>query len=95
MVRGRERAHVCGVITAAGKADPVVAGRVVPCGGELPRVGGASVTAGENGPALREPLSSTMSLIARLDELLFTTGEGAGAEDFMFGSPMLILTWSR
>src|SRR6202012_500216 len=25
-----------------------------------------------------------------LEELLFTTGEGPGAEDFMFGAPMLI-----
>ena len=52
-------------------------------------VDGASVTA-VNGPAVREPLSATDELSARLEELLFTTGEGPGAEDFMFGSPMLI-----
>jgi hypothetical protein len=52
-------------------------------------VDGASVTA-VSGPAVREPLSATDELSARLEELLFTTGEGPGAEDFMFGSPMLI-----
>ena len=52
-------------------------------------VDGASVTA-VNGPAVREPLSATGELSARLEELLFTTGEGPGVEDFMFGSPMLI-----
>jgi hypothetical protein len=39
---------------------------------------------------VREPLSATDERSARLEELLFTTGEGPGAEDFMFGSPMLI-----
>ena len=52
-------------------------------------VDGASVTA-VSGPAVREPLSATDELSARLDELLLTTGEGPGAEDFMIGSPMLI-----
>jgi hypothetical protein len=52
-------------------------------------VDGASVTA-VSGPAVSEPLSATDELSARLEELLFTTGEGPGAEDFMFGSPMLI-----
>ena len=51
-------------------------------------VDGASVTA--LGPGLREPLWATDELSARLDELLLTTGEGPGADDFMFGSPMLI-----
>jgi hypothetical protein len=52
-------------------------------------VDGASVSA-VSGPAVSEPLSATDALSARLEELLFTTGEGPGAEDFMFGSPMLI-----
>ena len=52
-------------------------------------VDGASVTA-VSGLAVREPLSATDHLSARLEELLLTTGEGPGAEDFMFGSPMLI-----
>jgi hypothetical protein len=52
-------------------------------------VDGASVIV-VGGPAVREPLSATDELSARLEELLFTTGEGPGAEDFRFGSPMLI-----
>jgi hypothetical protein len=52
-------------------------------------VDGASVTAA-GGPAVSEPLSVTDELSARLEELLLTTGEGPGAEDFMYGSPMLI-----
>ena len=52
-------------------------------------VDGASVTA-VGGPAVREPLPATDELSARLEELLFTIGEGPGAEDFMFGSPILI-----
>ena len=39
---------------------------------------------------MSEPLSATDELSARLEELLLTTGEGPGADDFMFGSPMLI-----
>jgi hypothetical protein len=52
-------------------------------------VDGASVTA-VSGTAVREPLSATDELSVRLEELLLTTGEGPGAEDFRFGSPMLI-----
>jgi hypothetical protein len=52
-------------------------------------VDGSSVAA-VNGPAVREPLSATGELSARLDELLLTTGEGPGAEDFRYGSPMLV-----
>lgn len=51
-------------------------------------VDGAILTA--VGPAVSEPLSATDELSARLEELLLTTGEGPGAEDLMFGSPMLI-----
>jgi hypothetical protein len=52
-------------------------------------VDGVSVTA-LGGPAVREPLAATDQLSAQLEELLLTTGEGPGAEDFMFGAPMLI-----
>lgn len=52
-------------------------------------VDGASVTA-VGGPAVSEPLTATDELSVRLEELTLTTGEGPGAEDFMFGSPMLI-----
>lgn len=52
-------------------------------------VDGASVTV-LGGPAVREPLSATDELSAQLEELLLTTGEGPGAEDFRYGSPMLI-----
>ncbi len=50
---------------------------------------GASVTA-LGGPAVREPVAATDGVSARLEELLLTTGEGPGADDLMFGSPMLI-----
>ena len=61
------------------------------CRAAVSRLGvdGASVTA-VSGLALREPLSASGELSARLEELLFTTGEGPGAEDWAFGSPMLI-----
>jgi len=52
-------------------------------------VDGASVTAA-GGPAVREPLSASGELSARLEGLLFTTGEGPGEDDFRFGSPMLV-----
>jgi len=52
-------------------------------------VDGASVTlSGE--PTAREPLFATDELTAGLEELLLMTGEGPGAVDFRFGSPMLI-----
>jgi hypothetical protein len=52
-------------------------------------VDGASVTV-MSGAMVREPLFSSDRLSARLEELQFMTGEGPGAEDFRFGSPMLI-----
>ncbi len=52
-------------------------------------VDGASVTL-MSGAMVREPLFSSDALSARLEELQFMTGEGPGAEDFRFGSPMLI-----
>ena len=52
-------------------------------------VDGASVTL-TSGAMVREPLFSSDALSARLEELQVITGEGPGAADFRFGSPMLI-----
>ena len=52
-------------------------------------IDGASVTA-VSGQGAREPLSASDEVSARLEELLFATGEGPGEEDFGFGSPMLV-----
>jgi hypothetical protein len=52
-------------------------------------VDGAGVTA-MSGAGARQPLFATDELTARLEELQFTTGEGPGADDFRFGSPILI-----
>ena len=83
-------ARVWAWIVAAHEGDgPVSLGAL--CRAAVGRLGvdGASVTA-SGGPAAREPLSATGELTAQLEELLFTTGEGPGGEDFRFGSPMLI-----
>jgi hypothetical protein len=89
-VPGERAARVWAWITAAGEADAPVSLAAL-CRAAVGRlaVDGASVAA-VSGPALSEPLSATDELSARLEELLFTTGEGPGTEDFMFGSPMLI-----
>jgi hypothetical protein len=89
-VAGERTAQVWSWIAAAREDDAQVS--LAPlCRAAAARlaVDGASVTA-VGGPAVREPLSATDELSARLDELLLTTGEGPGAEDFMYGSPMLI-----
>jgi len=52
-------------------------------------VDGASVTA-VSGLVAREPVFASDEVSARLEEFQFTTGEGPGADDFWFGSPMLI-----
>jgi hypothetical protein len=52
-------------------------------------IDGASVTV-MSGPVAREPLFASDELSQRLEELLFMTGEGPGAEDFSPGSPVLI-----
>ena len=52
-------------------------------------VDGAGVTM-TNGLVAHEPLYASDALTARLEELQFTMGEGPGAEDFAFGSPVLI-----
>jgi hypothetical protein len=89
-VAGERAARVWSWITAAGAADaPVSLASLCRAAVGCLAVDGAGVTA-VSGPAVSEPLSVTDELSARLEELLFTTGEGPGAEDFMFGSPMLI-----
>jgi ANTAR domain len=89
-VAGVWTARVWAWIGAAREGDAPVSLAAL-CRAAVGRLGvdGASVTA-VSGPAVREPLSATGELSARLEELMFTTGEGPGAEDFMFGSPMLI-----
>ena len=52
-------------------------------------VDGAGVTM-TSGLVAHEPLYASDALSARLEELQFTVGEGPGAEDFAFGSPVLI-----
>ena len=87
---GERTARVWARIAAA-RDDDVPVSLAVLCRAAVRWLGvdGAGVTA-VSGPAVREPLSATDELSARLEELLFTTGEGPGAEDFRFGSPMLI-----
>jgi hypothetical protein len=89
-VAGERTARVWSWIAAAREGDaPVSLAALCRAAAVRLAVDGASVTA-VGGPAVSEPLSATDELSARLEELLLTTGEGPGAEDFMFGSPMLI-----
>jgi hypothetical protein len=94
-VAGERTAQVWAWIAAAREGDAPVSLAVL-CAAAAGWLGvdGASVTA-LGGPAVSEPLSATDELSARLEELLFTTGEGPGVEgpglgDFRFGSPVLI-----
>jgi hypothetical protein len=89
-VAGERAARVWSWITAAGAAGVPVSLAAL-CQAAVGRlaVDGASVAA-VSGPAVSEPLAVTDEVSALLEELLFITGEGPGAEDFMFGSPMLI-----
>jgi ANTAR domain len=89
-VAGERTARVWAWIAAAREGDaPVSLAALCVAAARLLGVDGASVTA-LGGPAVREPLAATDELSAQLEELLLTTGEGPGAEDFMFGAPMLI-----
>jgi hypothetical protein len=89
-VAGERTTRVWAWIAAACEGD-APASLAALCRAAVSRLGvdGASVIA-VSGPAVREPLSASGELSARLEELLFTTGEGPGADDFRFGSPMLI-----
>jgi ANTAR domain len=89
-VAGERTARVWSWIAAAREGDaPVSLAALCRAAAARLAVDGAGVTA-VGGPAVSEPLTATDELSARLEELLLTTGEGPGAEDFMFGSPMLI-----
>jgi ANTAR domain len=89
-VAGERTARVWSWIAAAREGDaPVSLAALCRAAAARLAVDGASVTA-VGGPAVSEPLTATDELSTRLEELLLTTGEGPGAEDFMFGSPMLI-----
>jgi hypothetical protein len=89
-VAGERTARVWAWIAAARESDERMSLAAL-CRAAAARlaVDGASVTA-VGGPAVSEPLSATDELSARLEELLLTTGEGPGTEDFRYGSPMLI-----
>ena len=87
---GERTARVWSWITAAREGDkPGSLAALCRAAAARLAVDGASGTA-VGGPAVSEPLSASDELSARLEELLLTTGEGPGAEDFMFGSPILI-----
>jgi hypothetical protein len=87
---GERTIRVWGQIAAAHDGDgPVSVAAVCRAAVRWLGVDGASVTA-VGGMMSREPLFASDELSSRLEELLFTTGEGPGAEDFRFGSPVLI-----
>jgi hypothetical protein len=90
-VAGERTARVWAWIAAACEGGDAPASLAALCRAAVRRLGvdGASVSA-VSGPAVREPLAACGELSGRLEDLLITTGEGAGAEDFRFGSPMLI-----
>ena len=82
--------RVWATIAAAHEGDgPVSLDALCRAAAGLLEADGASVTA-LGGPAVRAPVAASDGLSARLEELLLTTGEGPGADDLMFGSPMLI-----
>ena len=87
---GERTARVWAWIASACERD-APASLAALCRAAVARLGvdGASVTA-VSGPAAREPLAACGELSAWLEDLLFTTGEGPGVEDFGFGSPMLV-----
>ncbi len=87
---GERAARVWAWIAAASEGDASVSLAAL-CLAAARQLGvdGASVTA-MGGAAVREPLSASDELSTWLEELLLTTGEGPGAEDYMFGSPVLI-----
>jgi hypothetical protein len=90
VVAGERTARVWSRIAAAGGAGvPVSLAALCRAAVDCLGVDGASVTA-VSGPGVSEPLCATDELSARLEELLFTTGEGPGAEDLLVGSPVLV-----
>jgi hypothetical protein len=89
-VAGERAARVWARIAAAQEGDgPVSVAALCRAAARWLGVDGASVTA-VSGLGAREPLFASDELSALLEELLLTTGEGPGEEDFRFGSPMLV-----
>jgi hypothetical protein len=89
-VAGERTVRVWEWIAAAHEGEgPVSVAAVCRAAVQWLGVDGASVTA-VSGLLAREPLFASDELSARLEELLLTTGEGPGVEDFRFGSPVLI-----
>ncbi len=87
---GERTARVWARIAAAHEGDgPVSVSALCRAAVRWLGVDGAGVTL-TSGLVAHEPLFASDALSARLEELQFTTGEGPGAEDFAFGSPMLI-----
>jgi hypothetical protein len=89
-VAGGRTARVWARIAAAHEGDgPVSVAALCRAAVRWLRVDGAGVTM-TSGLVVHEPLYASDALSARLEELQFTMGEGPGAEDFAFGSPVLI-----
>jgi ANTAR domain len=89
-VAGERTARVWARIAAAHEGDgPVSVAALCRAAVRWLGVDGAGVTM-TSGPVAHEPLYASDALSARLEELQFTMGEGPAAEDFAFGSPMLI-----
>jgi len=89
-VAGERTGRAWARVAAAHEGDgPVSVAALCRAAVRLLGVDGAGVTA-VGGLVAREPLSASDELSARLEELQFTTGEGPSADDFAFGSPMLI-----
>jgi hypothetical protein len=87
---GERTAGVWARIAAAHEGDgPVSVAALCRAAVRWLGVDGAGVTM-TSGPVAHEPLYASDALSARLEELQFTMGEGPAAEDFAFGSPMLI-----
>ena len=87
---GERTARVWARIAAAHEGDgPVSVAALCRAAVRSLGVDGAGVTM-TSGPVAHEPLYASDALSARLEELQFTMGEGPAAEDFAFGSPMLI-----
>ena len=87
---GERTARVWARIAAAHEGDgPVFVAALCRAAVRWLGVDGAGVTV-TSGPVASEPLFASDAVSARLEELQFTMGEGPDAEDFAFGSPMLI-----
>ena len=87
---GERTARVWARIAAAHEGDgPVSVAALCRAAVRWLGVDGAGVTM-TSGLVACEPLYASDALSAQLEELQFAMGEGPGADDFAFGSPMLI-----